>query len=356
MNTAPRAWIFWLLATAVFLVLLVLLKGILLPFLAGLAVAYFLDPLLDGLQRRGVSRLRGTALLTFLFLLFVALLLALLAPLVISQAADLIKALPQLFAVGKTKLMELLASLSETLGTDLTKRAQEMLASSSSSAVTSLTGLLNEVVQRGMALANLLGLLLITPFVSFFLMLEWDKLVAKVDGWLPRRHLESLRGLFREMDQVLAGFLRGQALVCLVMAVYYAAALSAAGLKFGLLVGLLAGALTFVPFLGALLGLLLTIALALVQLHDAVSIAIPIGLYMLGQVVETNLITPRLVGRRIGLHDVWVIFAVLAGGSLFGLVGALIAVPVAGIVGVLVRFGMARYLASPLYGGDKPAP
>ena len=356
MTTPSRAWIFWGLVAAGAILLLVHLKGILLPFLAGLAVAYFLDPLLDWLERHGVSRLRGTALLTFLFLVTVTLALALLAPLVIGQTVELIKSLPHLFAVGKTKLLELLASLSDTLGTDLTQRAQEMLASSSGSAVSTLTALLNEVVQRGLAMANLFGLLLITPFVSFFLMLEWDHLVAKVDSWLPRRHLTSMRGLFREMDQVLAGFLRGQALVCLVMAVYYATALSAAGLKFGLLVGLLAGALTFVPFLGALLGLLLTVALSVVQLHDLVSIAIPIGLYMLGQVVETNLITPRLVGRRIGLHDVWVIFAVLAGGTLFGLPGALIAVPVAGVVGVLVRFAMARYLASPLYGGDQPAP
>lgn len=351
MTQAYRPTLFWGALLLLALAVLALLQSVLLPFIAGFAVAYFLDPVLDWMERKGFSRLGATIVMTAVFVIVVAVTLALILPFLAGELIDLAKALPDLFASAKAKLMELLNDVGQRLGIDLTARLQEAFASSSASSVSTLSGLMNQALQSGLAAANLFGLLLITPFVSFFLMLEWDHICQKVDGWLPRRHLETLRGLFRDIDKALAGFLRGQAMVCTVMAIYYATALSLAGLKFGLLVGLAAGILTFIPFLGALTGLLLTVALTVAQLHGLGEILLPIGLYMLGQIVETNFITPRLVGRRIGMHDVWVIFAVLAGGTVFGLVGALVAVPAAAVLGVIIRFAHQRYLASRYYLG-----
>jgi predicted PurR-regulated permease PerM len=208
----------------------------------------------------------------------------------------------------------------------------------------------------GMALVNLLSLLIVTPIVAFYLLLDWDHLVAKVDSWLPRDHVEELRAIARDIDTALAGFIRGQGTVCLLLGLFYAIGLSLAGLKFGLAIGMAAGLLSFVPYVGALIGGLSAIGVGLVQFWpDYSSILIIIGVFVAGQFIEGNFLSPKLVGGSIGLHPVWLMFALFAFGYLFGFVGLLLAVPLAAAAGVLVRYGLTRYLGSKLYRGVPPS-
>jgi predicted PurR-regulated permease PerM len=207
-----------------------------------------------------------------------------------------------------------------------------------------------------MAIANLLSLFFITPVVTFYLLRDWDRIVAKIDALLPRQHAGVIRAQSREIDTTLAGFARGQATVCLILATYYATALMIAGLPFGLVVGMAAGLLTFIPYLGAIGGFVIAFGIALVNFDGWSGPIAVAAIFAAGQVVEGNVLTPKLVGDRVGLHPVWIIFALLAGGTLFGFLGLLLAVPVSAGIGVLVRFALSRYLASPVYLGRAVPP
>jgi len=212
-------------------------------------------------------------------------------------------------------------------------------------------GTLLNVAKSSVAIANLLSLIFITPVVTFYLLRDWDRIVAKLDALLPRQHAAVIRAQGREIDTTLAGFARGQATVCLILATYYASALMIVDLPYGLVVGLAAGFLTFIPYLGAIGGFVIAMSIALVNFDGWGGIIAVAAIFFAGQLVEGNFLTPKLVGERVGLHPVWVIFALLAGGTLFGFLGVLLAVPVASGIGVLVRFALSRYLVSPVYLG-----
>ena len=203
------------------------------------------------------------------------------------------------------------------------------------------------------AALSLASLLVITPVVTFYLLRDWDHLVARVDSWLPRHYAGTVRVEVRKVDEILAGFVRGQSSVCVILALFYAIGLTLAGLNFGLVIGLVAGLLSFIPFVGSAVGFVASVGMALVQFDDWLRIGIVAAIFVIGQAVEGNFLTPKLVGDRVGLHPVWVIFALLAGGFLFGFVGVLLAVPVAAVVGVLTRFLMAQYLDSTFHRGDQ---
>jgi predicted PurR-regulated permease PerM len=193
------------------------------------------------------------------------------------------------------------------------------------------------------------------PVVAFYLLYDWDRMVARADALLPRQHAETIRSLIAEISDVIAGFVRGQGLLCLFLGVFYAAGLVIIGLNFGLLIGLGAGLLSFIPYVGTILGFVIAVTVAFVQFSpDWIWIAATVGVFVLGQFIEGNILQPRLLGGRVGLHPVWLMFALFAFGYLFGFVGLLIAVPAAAAIGVLVRFAVRRYLASPLYAGDAP--
>jgi predicted PurR-regulated permease PerM len=215
----------------------------------------------------------------------------------------------------------------------------------------------NAVLVSSLALIDFIVILAITPVVAFYLLLDWDAAVAKIDGWLPRRHAPTIRRLASEIDLVLAGFLRGQLLVCLILGVFYAFALMAIRLPYGFLVGLTAGLVSFIPYVGTFFGGALAIGIALFSFWgDPGWILATIGIFAFGQFVEGNFLTPKLIGASVGLHPVWLIFALAVFGSLFGFAGLLIAVPVAAALGVLGRFAVEQYLASPMYTGDPPPP
>jgi predicted PurR-regulated permease PerM len=203
----------------------------------------------------------------------------------------------------------------------------------------------------GLALFNLISLILITPIVAFYLLRDWDIIVVKVETWLPRKHAAMIQTLLSEIDMIIAGFVRGTGTVVLFLATVYGGGLTLIGLDFGLLVGIVAGLLSFVPYLGTFTGLFVSLVIATVQWGDLPHIAMVLGVFGFGQLIESYYLTPKLVGEKVGLHPVWVIFALMVGGLFLGFTGIILAVPIAATIGVLVRFSLTQYLASPLYSG-----
>ncbi len=350
--SAARQYRFWLAGLLLALIALYLLRAVLLPFVAGLALAYFLDPLCDRLEKWGCGRALATTIVLIGFGVFVVAVLLLLIPLVQSQIVGLVASLPALAAGLVARFEPLLRLANEYLSPQQVADLKSALGSQAGSAVRWIGGALGAVLSSGLALVNILSLIFITPVVTFYMLRDWDRLVARIDGCLPREHAEVIRAQARLIDQTLAGYARGQATVCLVLGVFYATGLSLVGLDYGLIVGLLAGLLSFVPYVGTITGFVTSMGLAFGQFPDWLSIILVLGVFLIGQTLEGYVLTPRLVGDRIGLHPVWVIFALLAGGTLFGFVGVLLGLPAAAVVGVLTRFGLGRYMESTYYRGQ----
>jgi predicted PurR-regulated permease PerM len=346
---------FWLIGLVVLIAVLYLLSNILLPFVAGMAIAYFFDPVCDRLERVGLSRTLATSVVTVLFFIAFLIVLGLVLPAAAGQLARLADSLPALVENLREHLSQLLTTLQERFDSNLLARLREEASGAFGDVAGMLAGTLRGLLSSGLALVNLLSLLFLTPVVAFFLLRDWDLMVAKIDGWLPRADAETIRRLVRETDETLAGYARGVATVCLILAVFYSVALTLVGLESGLVVGLIIGAISFIPFLGAIGGLLLGGALAFFQFGLEWQLFVVAGIFIVGQALEGNVLTPKLVGDRIGLHPVIVIFALLAGGALFGFTGVLLSIPVAAVVGVLTRFALQQYLASPLYGNVSAA-
>jgi predicted PurR-regulated permease PerM len=354
--TAQQRALAWFAGFALSLTALYLLRGVLLPFVAGMAVAYFLDPACDWLEEKGCSRTVATGIITAVFFIIAGSLLVLVAPLATGQIVDFFDKAPGYFTALREKAAPLIEGLGPYIGDGGMADLREAIGTHTGDAVRWAAGLLGGLVLQLSALASLVSLIVITPIVSFYLLRDWDRIVAKVDGWLPRGHAETIRGQLRLIDRSLAGFVRGQVTVCLILGVFYGVALTAAGLDFGFIVGFATGLVSFVPYFGMLLGFVTGMALAVAQFDAWTSVAIIAAIFTVGQVVEGNVLTPKLVGERVGLHAVWIIFALLAGGTLFGFLGIMLAVPVAAVIGVLIRFGVAEYLKSPLYLAGAPPP
>lgn len=350
-----RQAVFWLSAFLFFGLFLYVFRGILLPFVAGMALAYFLDPVADKLESWGVSRLIATVLILIAFLLIFVIALMIVVPVLASQASGLIAKLPDYVS----QLQSLIASvnlqwLDNWIGNELPD-----LKTAFGDLLSQGAGLVGQVFLQvwnsGKALADLASLFVVTPVVAFYLLLDWDHMIESVDGWIPRRHHESVREISRDMNRAIAGFVRGQGSVCIILGIYYAVGLTLTGLNFGLLIGLFAGLISFIPYVGSIVGLVLALGVALVQFWpDYIWIAVVAAVFFSGQFIEGNILQPRLVGRSVGLHPVWLMFALFAFGSLFGFVGLLVAVPASAALAVLVRFALKRYLESDLY-DDGPA-
>ena len=350
--TIRRQLIFWAVGGAAFVVLLLLLRSILLPFIAGLGAAYFLDPAVDRLEKFGAPRWLATSAITAVFFAIVVGGGVLLFPVVQGQVLQLAANVPDYAA----RVQETVLPVVER-GLALISRGEAEGPGGAGSLVTSNAGkivgdVLKGVLSSGLAFFNLLSLVFITPVVTFYLLRDWDRIIAKVDGWLPRDHRATIHEQLHEIDEALAGFLRGQTMVGLVLAVLFSVALSLAGLQFALVIGIFSGLITFIPFAGFILGFAVALLFAFLQWGaDFVNVGLIVGIYVVLQVVESAVLTPKLVGSRVGLHPVWIIFAVLAFGVLFGFVGVLVAVPLAAVIGILIRFSIGQYLGSPLYLG-----
>ena len=338
---------YWGIGLLVLLLAMWLLGNVLLPFITGMAIAYFLDPVADRLEAAGFSRALATTLITAVALVVIILALVILVPLLVRQTVALVTAAPgyvQQLQVFLSERFPALVDEGSALRQGLTS-VVELIRSRGGE-------LANAVLASAFTLVDMVIFIVVAPVVAFYMLLDWDRMVATIDGWIPRDHLDIVRGLAREVDRVLAGFVRGQTTVCLILGTFYAVALALVGLQFGLVVGLFAGLLTFIPYVGALVGGALALGLALFQFWGQWGWIAAVGIiFMVGQVAEGNVLTPKLVGNSVGLHPVWLILALTVFGALFGFVGMLVAVPLAASLGVFVRFLIERYQSSRLYQG-----
>ncbi len=340
---------FWGIAIAAFLVVMWFLGDVILPFVLGGAIAYFLDPVADRIERMGASRAVAVAIITLVAVLIFVVMALLVVPTLVNQTANLIDIAPQLFNDLQNFLT---TTFPEIVNQDSTLR--KSLVSVGSTIQERGGQVIESVLSSVGSLINVVVLLVVVPVVAFYLLYDWDRMIAEIDRLLPRDHAPVIRRLAREIDGTLASFIRGMGTVCLILGTYYAVALMAVGLQFGLVVGAFAGIITFIPYVGALLGGALAIGLALFQFWgDWLPIGLVAGIFVLGQVIEGNVLTPKLVGESVGLHPVWLIFALSVFGALFGFVGMLVAVPVAAAIGVLTRFAVQQYLDSALYKGQE---
>jgi predicted PurR-regulated permease PerM len=338
---------YWGIVALVFFAVLYLLGNVILPFIVGGAIAYFLDPVADRLERLGLSRVLATVVISLAAVLVVVLLVLAVIPMLIGQLAELVNAAPLISLQLQTFLIERFPELSDSTST------MRQTLGQIAEAISARGGeLANGLLNSALSLIGAVVFIVVVPVVAFYLLMDWDRMVAQVDSWLPRDHAGTIRRLATEIDSVLAGFVRGQVSVCLILGTFYSVALMAAGLQFGLAVGAIAGAITFIPYVGSLVGGALAIGLALFQFWgDWWSIGLIAAIFAFGQFIEGNVLTPKLVGGSVGLHPVWLLFALSAFGSVFGFVGMLVAVPVAASIGVLARFGVEQYRESLLYRG-----
>lgn len=343
----PHHEYYWIVGTVVVFAALWFLGDVILPFVTGAAIAYLLDPIADRLERWGLGRALATTLVMIGALLALAVMVLLIVPLFLSQAAGLLATIPD--AVRE------LRSFMETRAPDIfdqTSPARQAVDRT----VEALQGQAGRIVQGILASVNsLIGVVLflvVTPVVAFYLLMDWDRMVAAIDDLLPRRDADTIRRLAREIDRALAGFVRGQTTVCLILGGFYAVALMLVGLDFAIVIGLIAGLLTFIPWVGSITGGVLSIGLALLQFWaEPWRIVLVAVIFVAGQFAEGNFLTPKLVGGSVGLHPVWLLLALSVFGALFGFVGLLVAVPVAAVLGVLVRYGLERYRAGRFYRG-----
>ncbi len=345
---------FWVLAIAVFILFLVVFSSVLLPFFAGMILAYFLDPVADRLERFGMSRLWATITILISFVILLIAGLAILVPVLANQLADFISNVPEYFARLRNLVTSLdIEWLSSRVGIE-PQGLEEGINSMFSGGAGMVTGLLASLWSGGQALVDVVGLLVVTPVVAFYMLLDWDRMVARIDQLVPRNNVATVRQIARDIDRSVAGFVRGQGTLCLILGAIYAIGLTLVGLNFGLLIGLFAGLISFVPYVGSMVGLVLSVGVAFVQFWpEWQMVAMVAAIFFGGQFIEGNILQPNLVGKSVGLHPVWLMFALFAFGYLFGFVGLLVAVPAAAAVAVLVRFAVGRYEASPLYGGTQ---
>lgn len=354
--TRAEHW-FWPATAAFFFLALWALKGMLLPFVLGLAIAYFLDPLADRIERLGAGRtLSAVAVLVFFVAIFVTA-LALAFPLLQEQFMRFAAALPVYVEKARDAAMPFIKKAHEQILQNRDVDLQQEASGYAARAFEWASGLAARIWNSGLAFFDVLSILIVTPVVAFYMLRDWDVMTKKVDAWLPRRHAPVIRDLARQMDAVLSGFVHGQATVCFALGAVYGLALTFAGLDFGFLIGFMAGVLSFIPYVGSLAGFATAMLVAWFQFDGETSRLLVIAaIFIAGQFLEGNVLTPKLVGEKVGLHAVWILFALMAGGTLMGFTGVMIAVPVAALAGVLARFLIGQYLKSSYYTGKGVRP
>ncbi len=355
MNPRTRTALFWGGALLAFLVVLFVLRSILLPFVAGMALAYALNPVADWLEAHRISRLWAAIMILLVFIVVVLLVLLALGPVLVGQLIDLVDRAPAYIE----QLQDLLGLAINTevaafLGLDADS-IRDSVRSMLGSGGQVLSTFLQSLLSGGRFVGNVLSILIITPFVAFYLLRDWHRVVTWVDDLLPKDYADDIRRLAREIDENTARFVRGQLLVGFILGVFYAVGLLIIGVNYGLLIGLIAGLVSFVPYLGFAVGFGLSMVVAVVQFWpDWVMPLAALGLFMVGQLLESYVLYPRLLGASVGLHPVWLFFSLFAFGLLFGFVGLLIAIPAAAAVGVLFNFAVERYRDSAMYRGHEP--
>src|SRR5262245_17154383 len=352
-----RPIVFWISMLAAVIAVVILLREVLLPFVAGMVLAYLLNPLGKRLERLGMNRLLAMLAVLLLVVITIAVLMVLVVPVVIHEISYFIDSFPLYVRRLHTLATDpdhpwLSKVFGEGLG-ELEHAVDKFLTFPSNWLGTFITS----VWSGGRALISILSLGVVAPIVACYLFYDWDKMIAAIDNWVPPARRETVRALAREVDDTVGGFVRGQSAVCLILAVFYAVALWLIGLKHGALIGFSAGLLNFIPYLGSLSGLIISTCVAIAQFWpNWTSILLVPAIFFIGQSLSDYVLSPYLIGRSVHLKPVWLLFALFAFGSLFGFVGLLIAVPVAAAIGVLIRHALQQYYKSPLYAPASIAP
>ncbi len=351
-----RQVLFWLSALILLIMAALVLRSVLLPFVAGMVIAYALNPLADRLGAWGLPRIWASAIVVVLLMVGLIAAVVFLVPIIANQVQQFAEALP-------AELERVRGAVEDSARTRLGSRFTDFqgwldgaMAELSRNWASVIGFLAQSVWAQGRALISFASLLLITPVVVFYLLVDWHPMIAKIDGWLPRDHAPTIRRLALEINAAVSAFIRGQGLVCLILGSLYAVGLSWAEIPYGLIIGLGAGLLSFVPFVGFALGLVTASVVALAQYWpETLPLLKVVAVFGTGQALDSGLLSPRIVGPKVGLHPVWLIFALFVFAYLFGFVGVLVAVPVAAAIAVLVRFALEVYLSSSIYTGRAAA-
>ena len=348
-KTENKNWIFWLTLFGIFCLLVYTLRSVLLPFVVGIIIGYLLDPLATRFEKLKLSRTTATCLVLFLVAIILIPALIALAGMIDEQLALFINAVPKYMSSLSQKIEPLIANLQDSFPALSREKIREYLQGNISNGLKLLGSVLRKLITSSYALFNIISLLLITPVVAFYMLRDWNDFIKKVDSLLPKSYKKEIRNQAKAIDKIISSFIRGQLSVCVLLGSFYAIGLTLVGLDLGMLVGFIAGIISFIPYVGSIVGFITAMAIAFAQFDYWVPIAQVVGVFAIGQFLEGNFLTPKLVGDSIGLHPVWVMFALLAGGVLLGFLGLMIAVPLAAVIGVLVRFAISKYKQSSLY-------
>ncbi len=346
---------FWLVAGALFIMFISAVSEVLLPFVVGILVAYFLDPVADKLEEKDVSRTLSSVAIIFAFSFFLVMLLIAVIPILYNQLFDLINNIPTYVNGLKDQHADVYAKIQSLVQLGVDDQVKDKALGLSGMALKISQNFVGQVIDSSFAVINVLSLIFISPVVAFYMLRDYDIMVAKIDSWLPRKNRDTIREQLSIIDQTLSGFVRGAVNVCIILGIFYGVALSVAGLQYGLLIGFMTGILSFIPYVGMLIGMSTGLVVAYFQFDgEMAQIMVILAIFLVGQVLEGNFLTPKMVGDKVGLHAVWIIFGLLSGGVLLGFTGVLIAIPVTAVIGVLARFFLGQYLASRYFNGDEP--
>ena len=340
--------IFWIVITCILFLAIYTLSSVLMPFVAGMILAYLLDPLVDRVEKIGIRRSLSTFFVLTIFFVCSAGSSLLLLPVILNQLSNLTSFLPTLISNLEPFMRQVRSLVDNAIKADNSNQLSLPVADILNWA----GGFLTEIISSSLAFANLLSLIIITPIVAFYLLRDWDLIINKVKSWMPITQKVRIVEQVVKVDRSLSALVRGQGTVCLILALYYSVSLTAVGLQFGILIGIFAGIVSFIPFVGAILGAIFSIGFSIIQFETYTPIFFVAGIFLVGQVLEGNFLTPKLIGEAVGLHPVWVIFALLTGATLFGFLGVLLALPIAVVVAVLIRFSLRSYLESEIYSGE----
>ena len=341
--------VFWTLAFTLFVLTIILFKAVLLPFVLGIAVAYLLNPVVNKFGSMGIARGPATLMILGGFLILVTGIIAVFTPILYREILGFVEELPTYLEKFWDTLTPLTERLDEYISTSERDDIKALLKDNALSAVGAVQYVAQKLASGGQAVLDLLSVVIFMPIVAYFMMKEWPSITKWVHDLVPRHSEEVVMNLLKQIDQKLAGFVRGQITVAVFLGVAYAIALTIAGLKYSILIGLTSGLLSVIPMVGSAIGLIVSVAVAWFQSGDFIFVGIIGAIFIIGQLIEGNFLTPKLVGDSVGLHPLWVFFALLAGGSLLGVLGMFLAVPIAAVAGVLLSFALHKYKSSAYY-------
>ena len=336
---------FSLFATTYFLYLV---NDILTPFIVALVFSYFLAPVVLRLEKFKIPRGIGI-LLAISSLFFIVILLSFtLIPVIYKQALVLIERVSNHSAEIKLFSSSTLDRLKE-IDPNLVAKAESTISDFSGNILYIAGQILGKIFHSGMLAINIIAIVFITPIVMFYMLLSWESFISSCQGLIPKKYRPTAKKLITDINTTLSGYLRGQTLVCFILGIFYATGLSIIGLESGIALGFISGLLVFVPYAGVIFSAVLCVIITAIQFNEFSHALLVAGLFALGQVLEGNFLTPRLIGKSVGLNPVWIIFGLLSGGALLGFVGVLVALPLTAVLGVIIRFALSRYKESKFY-------